>query len=248
MLAHEEIIKHYKSYKVPELSYATAADFCDSHKNFPEICQLNGDLKNVQRPWMIKAIIGKVPQGKRLLEIGAGHPYVANILNELGYEVTIVDPYDGSGNGPTEYELYTKQYPNLKILRRRFSDSLEELEPSSFDCIYSISVLEHIHDEDLDKAIKGIGKYLKPNAVTIHDLDHVLKGEGSKWHEIHLKSILKTLSISYKLDEFIAKINEDVETFFMSVEGHLLWMGNTSYKDFPFRRVVSIRIAKNLPG
>jgi len=246
MITHKDMIEHYRSYNIPELSYATAADFCDSFKNFPGICQLNGDLKNAQRPWMIKAIINKVPQGKKLLEIGAGQPHVANILCELGYDVTIIDPYDGSGNGPTEYELYMKQYPKLKILRKRFSDSLEEFEPFSFDCIYSISVFEHIPDEEIHKVIKGIEKYSKPNAITIHDIDHVIMGAGANWHDSHLRSIMRKLSVSSKLDTLLEKMKNDVETYFLSVEGHLLWMGNTPYKDFPFRRVVSIRLAKNI--
>jgi len=31
----------------------------------------------VQRPWVLKAILGRVPRGGRVLEIGAGEPLVA---------------------------------------------------------------------------------------------------------------------------------------------------------------------------
>ena len=64
----------------------------------------NGDLKDVQRPWVLKAIVGAVPPGSRLLEIGAGEPLVAELLARLGYDVTVVDPYDGRDRGPTDLE------------------------------------------------------------------------------------------------------------------------------------------------
>jgi hypothetical protein len=44
-------------------------------------------LKDVQRPWMLKAVFGRLPRGARLLEIGGGDPWVADLLARLGYEV-----------------------------------------------------------------------------------------------------------------------------------------------------------------
>ena len=63
-------------------------------------------MKNLQRCWMVKAVLGSVEPGGRLLEIGAGEPLVADLLARLGYEVTVVDPYDGSGDGPLEFEEF----------------------------------------------------------------------------------------------------------------------------------------------
>jgi hypothetical protein len=61
----------------------------------------------------VKAALGLLPVGSRLLEIGAGQPLVAAFLAELGYDVTIIDPYDGSGGGPTDYQLFVQLYPNV---------------------------------------------------------------------------------------------------------------------------------------
>jgi len=52
-----------------------------------------------------------------LLEIGAGEPLIADLLDRLGYEVCVADPYDGSGNGPQQYEQFRSDYPTLKLIR-----------------------------------------------------------------------------------------------------------------------------------
>jgi hypothetical protein len=105
---------------VTELSYPTVKDFCDSVENFKDLCSLNGDLKNVQRPWLVKTILRILPEGSKLLEIGAGEPKVADFLNKLEYKVTIIDPYDGTGNGPTEFEYFKKCYPDIRIIKNYF--------------------------------------------------------------------------------------------------------------------------------
>ena len=43
-----------------------------------------------------KLFFNAVAPPARLLEIGGGEPIVSGLLNELGYDVTLVDPYDGS--------------------------------------------------------------------------------------------------------------------------------------------------------
>src|SRR4029077_2538088 len=98
------------------------------------------DLKDVQRPWALKAILATVPPGSRLLEIGAGQPIVAGLLARVGYDVTVIDPYDGRDRGPSEFEAMQDAYPRVRVVRGLFPRDLPAEE--RFDCIYSISVLE----------------------------------------------------------------------------------------------------------
>ena len=72
---------------------ARCRDYCDSFDHLQPLATLNGDLKDLQRPWMLKAVLGAA-RGRRgrLLEIGAGEPFVADLLRRLGHEVWIVDP------------------------------------------------------------------------------------------------------------------------------------------------------------
>src|SRR5713226_6030454 len=142
--ALDAIARRYASFPVRPLSYATVRDYCDSFDHLRPLATANLDLKDSQRPWILKAVLSRVPRGGRLLEIGAGEPIVADILERLGYELTIVDPYDGSGNGPQEYAAFRKQCPAIEFVREQFTEQMGGFTDHSFDCIYSISVLEHI--------------------------------------------------------------------------------------------------------
>src|SRR3954468_18424452 len=125
-------------------SYATVRDYCESLDQLPQITPLDGDLKNVQRPWAAKTVVAHRPPPARLLEIGGGEPIVSGFLAELGYDVTLVHPYDGFANGPNDYQRYLEQFPHVKIVREYLRPGLAGLAPHAFDAIFSISVLEHV--------------------------------------------------------------------------------------------------------
>src|SRR5947207_559477 len=96
-------------FRIAELTHGTVSDFCDSCDHIPYLTNIQGDLKDLQRPAALKAILGLCRPGSSVLEVGAGEPYVSHMLSELGYTVTVVDPYDGSGRGPTEFEHYQRK-------------------------------------------------------------------------------------------------------------------------------------------
>ncbi|RZM82893.1 class I SAM-dependent methyltransferase [Leptolyngbya iicbica] len=245
-----DLIDRYSQKEFAELDYALVRDFCDSSDHLPQICHLNGDLKNVQRAWTVKAVLGTLPLGSRLLEIGGGVPLAAGMLAELGYDVTIVDPYEGAGNGPTEYEAYKQQFPNVKFTRSYFSDDLQGYEDASFDGIYSISVLEHIPLVDLDSVYRGIHKFLRQGGRSIHCLDIVVEGDRTDAHKATLKKVFylqkglvqgpcSQSDTDHLCDEMLENMARDLETFYLSAEGHNLWRGSTLYEEFPFRKVIS---------
>src|ERR1043166_1088340 len=145
----EVVARFSQSPHPPGTSYATVRDYCESLEELPQVTAMDGDLKNVQRPWAAKTIMAQVLPPARLLEIGGGEPIVSGFLAELGYDVTLVDPYDGFGNGPTDYERYVQQFPHVKIVREYFRPGLAGLSAKSFDAIFSISVLEHLSPDGL---------------------------------------------------------------------------------------------------
>src|SRR5207237_9333489 len=142
-----------------------------------QIPAVDGDLKNVQRPWATKAILANVPPPARLLEIGGGEPIVSGFLSELGYDVTLVDPYDGFANGPTDYQRYVEQFPHVKIVREYFRPGMSALAPGSFDTIFSVSVLEHIASS-LSACFEAIAEFLSTGGASIHCFDFILQGRG----------------------------------------------------------------------
>jgi SAM-dependent methyltransferase len=242
-------------HRVPseELFYGTVRDYCDSADHIPFLSALQGDLKDLQRPAALKLILGLLAPGSSLLEIGAGEPYVAHSLALLGYNVIVVDPYDGSGRGPTEFEYYERKYPDVKLIRDVFYEKLTRLVPGSFDCIYSISVLEHVHEPALSHVFAGMRRFLKRGGHSLHLIDHVLAGEGAEFHSQHLAGIARlqwelagespAASVG-ALATMLDKLTNDVDTYYLSAEGHNKWRGATAYDDFRFRKVVSVHSLK----
>ncbi len=239
-----EVSRRYRGkFEVGDLSYATVRDFCDSVDHLRQIATFNGDLKDSQRPWMLKAILSVVPPGGRILEIGAGEPFVADLLDRLGYEVWIVDPYDGSGNGPLEYEQFQRDCPNLRFVRSLFSEQILAAPPGGFDCIYSISVLEHVPIESLGGVFRGVKKFLKPGGSSIHAVDHVHRGNGAESHYATLKSMVTWSGLQEAdLTRVLAQMEADTDTYYLSAEGHNRWRGAVPYDEFPMRVCISVQL------
>ncbi|CUH42698.1 glycosyltransferase [Ruegeria atlantica] len=241
----DDVAEHYATRAVTEgLGYATVKDFCDSVDRLPQLAVLNQDLKDAQRPWIFKAILASVPRGARLCEIGGGDPWVADLLARLGYEVVLVDPYDGRDRGPDEFEAIRAAYPHITFVRGLFPDALVELDDQTFDCIYSISVLEHVPIDligDLVDAIKSHSR--SNNSPTIHAIDNVLIGNGDKEHRDHLVELVRGLGFSADdVGTLLERAHNDVETYLLSSEAHNRWRGQMPYEDFPMRRCISVQI------
>jgi Methyltransferase domain len=230
------------SFNLPSISYGTVRDFADSTQTMPGLAGANFDMKDMQRCWTVKAILGNVPRGGRLLEIGAGEPLVAGLLSRLGFEVTVVDPYDGKGNGPLEFQAFERAYPDLRFIREDFPPpgGLS----GSFDAVYSISVLEHVPLEAISGLITGAQELIaERRGHSIHAVDHVLAGWGADSHLEKLERIVAASDLSEgELRETITRLEADPETYFVSAEAHNRWRGDLDYDSYAMRRIVSINL------
>jgi SAM-dependent methyltransferase len=210
-------------------------------ERLPLLATASHDLKDVQRPWVLKTIAATVEPGSRLLEIGAGEPVVAAMLARLGYDVTVVDPYDGRDGGPTGFEALVADYPSIRIVRGVFPDDIAG--DDLFDCVYSISVLEHVPSDELDEVCAEIVHRVRGGGRTIHAIDHVLRGPGDEEHRARLGRIVASLGIAEpELEAVLSELADDPETYFLSAEGHNRWRGGVPYEQFPMRRCVSIQL------
>jgi SAM-dependent methyltransferase len=240
------IARFSKAPHPPGTSYATVRDYCESLDELPQVTAMDGDLKNVQRPWAVKALLANIPPPARILEIGGGEPIVSGFLAELGYDVTLVDPYDGFGNGPTDYQRYVELFPNVKIRREYFRPGMAGLAPASFDAIFSVSVLEHLPPPALASCFDAIAEFLSPRGFSIHCFDFILQGAGDAHDLAQAQNILtKQQGLGGQpaepLAELVERLRNDVETFFLSPQGHHHWRGGQPYPEFPFRKVVSLQ-------
>lgn len=241
------VARFSKSPCPPGTSYATVRDYCESLDELPQVTAIDGDLKNVQRPWAVKALLANVPPPARLLEIGGGEPIVCGFLQELGYDVTLVDPYDGFGNGPTDYQRYVERFPHVRIRREYFRPGMAGLAPASFDAIFSVSVLEHLPPPALHACFEAIAEFLSPRGFSIHCFDFILLGVGDAHDLAQAQAIfaeqqkLAGQAAAEPLAPFLERLRADVETFFLSPQGHHNWRGGQPYSEFPFRKVVSLQ-------
>ena len=165
----------------------------------------------------------------------------------LGYDVTVVDPYDGRDGGTTEVEAARATSPHVRVIQGLFPRDIDGHE--RFDCIYSISVLEHLPIGAIDHLGEHIARYGHSGGRTIHAIDHVLRGAGDTEHLARLRRIASSLGIAQsELDELLATLAEDPETYFLSAESHNRWRGSARYDDFPMRRCVSIQLCLPIDG
>jgi glycosyltransferase involved in cell wall biosynthesis/2-polyprenyl-3-methyl-5-hydroxy-6-metoxy-1,4-benzoquinol methylase len=239
--ALRDVRDRYAGRAVPRLGYGTVRDYVDSAEGLPSLATASRDLKDVQRPWAVKAILGSVDPGSRLLEIGAGEPVVAELLSRLGYDVTVVDPYDGRDRGPTDVDAVRAAAPRVSVLQGLFPRDLPD--DARFDCIYSISVLEHLPTEALDRLGADIGRFTRNGGSTIHAIDHVLRGPGDAEHLARLRRLAASFGVAQReLDELLARLDADPETYFLSAESHNRWRAGARYDEFPMRRCVSIQL------
>jgi glycosyltransferase involved in cell wall biosynthesis/SAM-dependent methyltransferase len=239
--ALDELRERYAGRPAPRLSYGTVRDYVDSAERLPSLATASRDLKDVQRPWAVKAILGSVEPGARLLEIGAGEPLVAELLARLGYDVTVVDPYDGRDRGPADVDAVKTAAPHVRVVQGLFPRDVGDDE--QFDCIYSISVLEHLPADALDGLGEQIARFGRNGGRTIHAIDHVLRGPGDAEHLDRLRRLARSFGIAaQELDALLATLADDPETYFLSAESHNRWRGAAGYDDFPMRRCVSIQL------
>jgi 2-polyprenyl-3-methyl-5-hydroxy-6-metoxy-1,4-benzoquinol methylase len=228
-------------FGVPALSYCTVRDWADSREAMGGLATASFDMKNPQRCWALKAIVGNVAPGGRLVEIGAGEPLVAGALSRMGYEVIVVDPYDGSGNGPREYRAFRGAYPELTFIRDRFPPG-DPIEPP-VDAVYSISVLEHVPVEAVEGVVRAAHQLVSSGGCCVHAIDHVLLGWGAEEHRARLDRIVAASGVAPEaLEEAIAQLERDPDAYFVSAEAHNRWRGELPYDDYAMRRIASINL------
>jgi Methyltransferase domain len=250
--AKQALLERYSGkFKTAVLSYGTVRDYCNSCDYLPGLSSVQNDLKDLQRPWAVKVTLGLLPPGSTLLEIGAGEPLVATTLADLGYSVTVVDPYDGSGGGPTSFERFARSYPHVRIIRDEFCPMLPQLINDTFDGIYSISVLEHVPEPSLGAIFQAISQHLRTGGWSFHSVDCVIQGTQTPYHleqcrrvaDYQSKLAGQAINTDQQFHELCGRAHADVDTYYLSASGHNLWRGNVSYDEFPFRKVISVQFA-----
>lgn len=175
------------SHQRERLSFECFSDFTYSrHSHFgrfliPEsyrgLSRRTCDLKTYQDLFTYTLICDNLPAGARLLEIGGGNSRVARWL-EGQFEIWNLDKLEGAGHGPVagagEHEP--------RLVRDYIGSFNQALADHSFDCVFSISTMEHVPEDRSTFAdiLADTRRLLKPGGVCFHTIDIVLK-DGGFW-------------------------------------------------------------------
>lgn len=139
----------------------------------PFAFQPNSTLRQFEYPWAFHAV--SLRPGQRVLEIGGGLSGFQFVLDRMGCRVVNVDPgMEAKGVGwpcdPERMAMLNKLFgTNVELRNTTVADA--RLEPDSFDCAYSISVIEHLPDDDIDDVVQHVYRVLKPGGHFVLTVD-----------------------------------------------------------------------------
>ena len=219
--------------------YANVRTYNKLRDSYSELTPPSGDLKSYQRTWTVDAILRNVPVGGRVVEIGAGGCELAEYIRKAGYDVWIVDPFDGSAGGDADYESVVKRFPHLTIVKSTF-DSSQDLPTNYFHGCYSCSVIEHIPKQVLGSTYRKMYDSLLNGGVSIHSIDWTLKGIMVDFSIV--EAFVSYHGYTVDLQRMASDALNDIDTYFLSPQGHYGWrkfLGKT-YEEYPYRKVTSL--------
>lgn len=144
----------------------------------PSLCgpfafQPNNTIREVEYPWAFFSTT--ILRGMEVLEIGGGLSGFQFVLSMCGCNVTNVDPgLESSGRGWfVDKKVISKlnRAFHTNVVLHKCSLKEAPLKKESFDRIFSISVLEHIPEREVQEIIKIAFHILKPGGYFVITLD-----------------------------------------------------------------------------
>lgn len=230
-----------------DIGYATVREFHELHDRYRELIVGKGDLKDFQRPWVVDQVLKSVSAGSRIVEIGGDRCQVADYLQRKGYQVWVVDLFEGFGGGGAQIDQVRAKYPKLTLVKGWFHDC-EGLPAETFDAVYSVSVLEHTPPNLIPATFERIAQVLKPGGRSMHAVDYTLEGTVLR-NGYLIDKVMQCLGESRRAVDIEQECLADLDTFYLSAQGHYWWRKslNRTYDEYPFRRVTSLNVVSVKP-
>jgi len=178
------------------------------------------NLKLYQDILVYNFIVDNLPPGSKLLEVGGGNSRVIQALKQQ-YEIWNVDKFEGVGNGPQQ--IYDQLgYHLVSAYMGEFSP---ELPDDYFDCVFSLSTLEHVYpenDETFKNVCDDINRVLKSGGLSLHLFDVVIEKEG-------VQTNVWTNKLLLYIFQHIETVNQMIPFSEMQKDGDLYVMPEEAY-------------------
>jgi SAM-dependent methyltransferase len=142
---------------------------------FPGFSDDQWGIKAHNRPWIFNA--GRFQAGERVLEVGGAYSLLPQYIAEtFGTESWIADDF-GEYTGETIWQRWgspsdwVAAHPGVKYISRPMGFFASEYPDAYFDCVYSVSTLEHIPRKLWSDVIRDMLRVTKPGGRQLHSID-----------------------------------------------------------------------------
>lgn len=161
-------------YEVLEVSLADTSRLFRYHREGVFGAQFN--LKGFAYPWLVSS--RSWARGERVLDVGGGYSDLPVYLaNSFGCEVWVVDDFGMTSGEPfwtrrrDPYE-HARAHPEVRFSFERVGDPRRSSLPAgAFDCVYSLSTLEHVPAAKTADVWSHMDHLLRPGGEMLHSID-----------------------------------------------------------------------------
>ena len=158
-------------------------------KPFPGYTPDQWGIKAHNRPWIEAA--GNFQRGERIVEIGGAYSLLPEYLAEkYGTESWIVDDFGAYSNETSLWQrwgdpdAWIAAHPAVKYVKKPMGIFDQAIPDEFFDCVFSVSTLEHIPVGLWPAVIKDMLRITKPGGRQLHaiDIPHTSPKRALLWH------------------------------------------------------------------
>ncbi len=221
------------------INYSKIDDFykyLNRYEEYEELIspeKLRGDLKDFQNLFALDFILNHYPKGANLLEIGGGDCKMLSALlkkHPQKYKCWSLDPLLGAGGGLLFDDILQQKKinPKITLIKQVIGDFSEDVPNNFFDCVFSISVLEHIPIDLWGRSFKDMRRSLKVDGgKTFHCIDVPIDSEISKKRYEFVNNIENEKVGFKKYNDINMQIKyslKDPQTYFVSPITYFGWL------------------------
>jgi SAM-dependent methyltransferase len=145
-------------------------------KPFPGYSDDQWGIKAHNRPWI--DVAGAFRRGERIVEVGGAYSLLPEYLAEkYGTESWIIDDFGGYSKETDLWQRWgnpdewVRQHPTVKYVKKPMGFFDPEIPDNYFDCVFSVSTLEHIPEKLWPAVLKDMLRITKPGGRHLHAID-----------------------------------------------------------------------------